>query len=284
MSSPRRVGLPDSLRMRHDSHFVDQLIRPSGMPVGRMLPVEDLDPNPSQPRQEMGDLAELTASVQAKGLLEPILVRPVGGRYQIVAGERRYKAAIDAGLSEVPCIVRACSDAEVMELALIENLQRKDLSSFEEADGLKALAEQHGLTHEQMAERLGKSRTSITESISISGIPDEVRELCRLADISSKSVLLQILRQKDVSEMTALIARLQREGKTRQAARKILKKELAKKGRGRPKNYSFVFKPKDKVFTLALQFRKSEVERDEIIAALRAVIAELTAVAAGRAD
>jgi len=232
----------------------------------------------------MGDLTELTASVQEKGLLEPILVRPVGGRYQIIAGERRYKAAIEAGLAEVPCIVRACSDSEVMELALIENLQRKDLSPFEEAEGLRALAEQHGLTHEQMAARLGRSRTSITESISIAGIPDEVRELCRLADISSKSILLQILRQRDVSEMTALIAKLQRDGKTRQAARKIVKKESEKKGRGRPKNYSFVFKPKDKVFTLALQFRKGEVERDEIIAALKAVIEELTAMSSGKAN
>jgi ParB family chromosome partitioning protein len=263
--------------MRHDSHFVDQLIRPSGMPVGRMLPVEDLDPNPNQPRHEMGDMTELTASVQEKGLLEPIIVRPVGGRYQIIAGERRHKAAMEAGLSEVPCIVRACSDSEVMELALIENLQRKDLSPFEEAEGLKALAEQHGLTHEQMAERIGKSRTSITESMSLAGIPDEVRELCRLADISSKSVLLQILRKKDVHEMTAFIAQLQREGKTRQAARRIMKKEVEKK-RGRPRSYSFVFKPKDKVFTLALKFRKGEVERDEIIAALKAVIADLTAM------
>jgi len=164
VSSPRRIGLPETLRMRHDVHFVDQLGRPGGEPVGRMVPIEDVEPNPHQPRQHMGDLTELIASVREKGVLEPILVRPRGARFQIIAGERRYRAAIEAGLAEIPCIVRETSDSETMEIALIENLQRKDLSAFEEADGLKTLAESYGYTHEAMAERLGKSRTSITET------------------------------------------------------------------------------------------------------------------------
>ena len=132
MSSPRprRFGLPETVRMRHDPHFVDQLGRPSGLPVGQLVPIEDLTPNPQQPRHVMGDLSELVASVREKGILEPILVRPVGSRYQIIAGERRYRAAIEAGLAEVPCIVRDSSDAETMEIALVENLQRKDLSAF----------------------------------------------------------------------------------------------------------------------------------------------------------
>jgi ParB family transcriptional regulator, chromosome partitioning protein len=148
--------------MRHDSHFVDQLGRPGGSPVGRLIPIEDVLANPNQPRQTLGDLSELAASVRQKGILEPILVRPKGGRFEIIAGERRFRAAVEAGLAEIPCIVRETSDAETMELALIENLQRKDLSPFEEADGLKALAETHGYTHEKMAEKLGKSRSSLT--------------------------------------------------------------------------------------------------------------------------
>ncbi len=159
MSNLRRVGLPETLRMRHDSHFVEQLARPGGVAIGRLVPIEDLLPNPNQPRQSVGDLSELVASVREKGVLEPILVRPLGGRFQIIAGERRYRAATEAGLVEVPCVVREADDAEVMEIALVENLQRRDLTPFEEADGLSVLAETYEYTHEKMAEKLGKSRT-----------------------------------------------------------------------------------------------------------------------------
>ena len=106
MSSPRRLGLPEALRMRHDTHFVDQLGRPGGVPVGRLIPLEDIDPNPNQPRQALGDLSELVASIREKGVLEPILVRPRGSRFQIIAGERRYRAASELALAEIPCIVR----------------------------------------------------------------------------------------------------------------------------------------------------------------------------------
>ncbi len=201
MSSPRRLGLPETIRMRHDTHFVDQLARPGGEAIGRLIPIEDIEPNPDQPRQALGDLAELTASVREKGILEPLLVRKVGGRFEIIAGERRYRAAIEAGLSELPCVIRETSDAEMMELALVENLQRKDLTAFEEADGLKVLAEKYGYTHEAMAEKLGKSRSSITETLSLGAMPEDVRQMCRLADIQSKSVLLQIVRQGDREKM-----------------------------------------------------------------------------------
>src|SRR5512137_944546 len=179
MSSPRRIGLPDTVRMRHDTHFVDQLMRPSGETVGRLIPVEDIEPNPHQPRQTLGDLAELTASIREKGVLEPLLVRRHGSRFQIIAGERRYRAAIEADISELPCVVRESSDAEAMEIALVENLQRKDLTPFEEADGLKVLAETYGYTHEDMAEKLGKSRSTVTESLALAAMPEEIRERCR---------------------------------------------------------------------------------------------------------
>lgn len=275
MSSPRRIGLPDTLRMRHDTHFVDQLGRPSGSPVGKLIPVEDVDPNPHQPRQVLGDLSELTASIREKGLLEPILVRPIEGRYQIIAGERRYRAALEAGLDEVPCVVREASDAETMELALIENLQRKDLTPFEEADGLKLLAESYGYTHETMAERLGKSRSSVTEILALTAMPREVREVCRLADIGSKSLLLQIVRQSSPEKMIGLIQKLQQEGPTRAEARK-LSRESKGKAKGRPRSFVFKYQPKEKSFRLALQFKKSQVPREEIVRALQAIIEELT--------
>lgn len=277
MSSPRRIGLPDSLRMRHDIHFVDQLSRPGGVPVGRLIPTEDLEPNPHQPRQAMGDLSELVASIKEKGILEPILVRPRGSRFQIIAGERRFRAGCEAGLAEIPCMVRDASDAEVMELALVENLQRRDLSAFEEADGLKALAETYGYTHEKMAQRLGKSRTSITEALSLTAMPGEIRELCRLADIHSKSLLLQIVRQSDPAKMVALIERLQSEGgatRTREAARRLAR-ESKGRAKGRPKYYVYRFQPREKSYTLSLQFKKAQVPREELIRVLQSILDEL---------
>ena len=274
MSRPQRVGLPDSLRMRHEPHFVDQLSRPSGIPIGRLIALEDIDPNPKQPRRSMGDLSELIASVREKGVLEPILVRPFGSRFQIIAGERRYRAAGEAGLAEIPCIVRETGDAETMELALIENLQREDLSPFEEADGLHALAETHGYTHERMAERLGRSRSSITEALSLTHMPAEVREQCRRADIRSKSLLLQIVRQSEPAKMLALLERLNEEGGTRQDARRIAK-QVAGKARGRARNYVFRHQPSGKSFALSLKFRKTQVAREEIVRALQSVIEDL---------
>jgi ParB family chromosome partitioning protein len=263
--------------MRHDVHFVDQLGRPGGSPIGRLVPIEDIEPNPNQPRQAPGDLSELIASIREKGILEPILVRPAGSRFQIIAGERRYRAALEVGLAEIPCVVREASDAETMEIALIENLQRKDLSPFEEADGLKTLADTYGYTHEKMAERIGKSRSSLTETLSLTAMPDEVRELCRLADIASKSLLLQIVRQSDPRKMVAMVEQLQREGATREAARRLAREAKPRAAaKGRPRRYVFRYQPQEKSFSLSLHFRKSQVPRDEVVRALQAVIEDLT--------
>jgi ParB family chromosome partitioning protein len=275
VSSPRRIGLPNTVRMRHDTHFVDQLVRPSGESIGQVIPLEEITPNPNQPRQNLGDLSELIASIREKGVLEPLLVRKVGGRYQIVAGERRYRAALDAGLDEVPCIVRDASDAEVMEIALIENLQRKDLTPFEEADGLKALAENYNYTHEMMAQKLGKSRSSVTEILSLTAMPDDVRELCRLADIRSKSVLLQIVRQGDSRKMVLFLERLRDEGTTRAEARRLTRATSGKKSRGRPKNFVFKYEPKGRGIALSLKFKRPEVERAEIIEVLENLLDSL---------
>jgi len=267
-------GLPETLRMRHDEHYVEALAASAGDPVGRIVPIELLDPNPNQPRQVMGDLSELMASVAEKGIIEPLIVRQRGARYQIIAGERRYHAAVQVGLRDVPVIVREVDDAEVMELALVENLQRKDLTAFEESEALHQLAHRCNYTHEDMARKLGKSRTSITESLSLANMPDEVRNLCRLADITSKSTLLQIVRQADQQKMIALVERLAGQGTaTREAARR----ETAKPATGRPKYFVFAFKPPTKSFDLRLSFKKSRVEKDEIITALENIIKELRA-------
>jgi ParB family chromosome partitioning protein len=268
---PRR-GLPETIAMRHDEHYVEALAASAGTPVGRMIPIEQLDPNPNQPRQVMGDLSELIASIAEKGIIEPLVVRPRGERFQIIAGERRYQAAVQAGLHELPVVIRDVDDTEVLELALIENLQRKDLTPFEEAEALHGLADSCGYTHEDLARRLGKSRTSVTESLALNGMPEEVRNLCRLADISSKSLLLQVVRQDTPEKMTALIEKIASQGG---ATRQQMREATAKPKAGRPKHYVFAFRPPTKAFNLKLSFNKSRASRDEIIDALEAIIKDL---------
>ncbi len=269
---PKR-GLPETVRMRHDAHYVEALAAPGGQPVGRMVSIEQLEPNPNQPRQVMGDLSELISSVTEKGVIEPLIVRQRGSRYEIIAGERRYHAAIQAGLQDLPVVIRDVDDAEMLELALVENIQRKDLTAFEEAEALHALAHRCGYTHEDLARKLGKSRTSITESLSLNNMPSDVRDLCRLADISSKSLLLQIVRQSDPGKMKALAEQLAKDGGA--PTREALRKQTAKPKPGRPKAFVFSFRPPTKTFDLKMSFRKGQVEKDEIINALEAILQEL---------
>ena len=267
-------GLPISLKMRHDEHYVDALANSAGTPIGRLVPIDRIDPHPEQPRQVMGDLSELMASISEKGIIEPLVVRQRGSRFQIIAGERRYQAAVRIGLRELPVVIREVDDTEIIEVALVENIQRKDLGPFEEAEAMSSLAEKCGYTHEDLAKRLGKSRTTITESMTLASMPDEVRNLCRLADISSKSLLLQVVRQQTPQKMIAFIEQLTRDGHTgptREQARKV----AAKPQLGRPKAFVFQYKAPTKNFNLKLQFRKSEVDRTEVIAALEGIIAEL---------
>jgi ParB family chromosome partitioning protein len=262
------------LRMRHDEHYVEALAASAGAPVGLMVGIDLLDPNPHQPRQVMGDLSELMASVSEKGIIEPLIVRQRGARYQIIAGERRYHAAVQVGLRELPVIVREVDDHEVMEIALVENLQRKDLTAFEEAEALHQLARRCSYSHEDMARKLGKSRTSITESLSLNAMPEEVRNVCRLADITSKSTLLQIVRQTDPKKMLALVERLVSQGGTTRAD---ARKQTAKAALGRPKPFVFAFRPQSKTFNLRMSFSKSRVDKAEIIEALEAIIRDLRA-------
>jgi len=217
-----RRGLPDFRKMRHDRHFVEELASKSVVGVGVMLPVGQIETNKEQPRSQLGDLTELTESIRQKGVLEPLLVRKVGpSRYQLVAGERRFHAAIAAGLTEVPCIELTISDQEALEVALVENLQRRDLSPFEEAEGYRTLVEKYGYTHEDVARAVGKSRTSITETLTLLNIPPAIRDLCRHADITAKSKLLVIARAKSIDEMERLVQAVLEEGADRTALRAL---------------------------------------------------------------
>jgi ParB family transcriptional regulator, chromosome partitioning protein len=271
----KRRGLPVEARMRHDSHFVESLAERFGESLGRYIQIEDIETNPDQPRTNVGDLSELKDSITARGVLEPLLVRPVpGGRYRIIAGERRFRAAMEAGLAEVPCIELDVSDSDVLEIALIENLHRKDLHPFEEAEGFAGLADRHGYTQQQIAVAIGKSRVSVTESMSLLDIPEELRDECRHADIAAKSVLLEIARLKDPEEMREAVHAIVR-GSTRDDLR-ARKKDGASPSR-RAKRFAFVYKPKGGPYKLALSFAKARVEKSELIHALRDVIRQLEA-------
>lgn len=262
-----KKGLPENFRLRHDSHYVELLTsRGAGAPVGRMIPIDKLAPNPLQPRVEIGDLTELVLSIREKGVLEPLLVRPsdVGGRFMIISGERRYRASLEVGLAELPCIEMDVDEREVAEISLIENLQRKDLTAFEEADGLVALAKRFGYKHEEIARKLGKARTSVTETISIASIPPDVRDMCRRADISSKSMLLQVARQPTDEEMREFVYKIGAAGLTRDQAREM------RQGKPAPvRNFSYQYDDPDNEWSLTVKFRRPEATNEEVAEILK---------------
>lgn len=276
MSSTTKMrGLPLQKRMRHDHHFVDSLTRGALAPVGRMIALDQIDTLPEQPRRQMGNLADLVASIKEKGVLEPILVRRDGIRYRIIAGERRFRASRDAGLTQIPCIEIDVDDKGTLEISLIENLQRRDLSPIEEARGIKQLSDKFLYTHEEVARKLGKSRSAITEVLSLTQIPEEVIEYCQEYGIVSRSHLLAIAHQPHTESMLALAEQIRTQHLTRDDVRK-LRRPSPEEGRpGRPKHFVFKYRAEDRRFAFSLRFSKAEVSRDEIIGTLRELLRSL---------
>jgi ParB family transcriptional regulator, chromosome partitioning protein len=269
-------GLPERATMRHDAHFVEELTRRSGRHVGSMLPLQWIEPNAEQPRTQLGNIEELAASVLEKGVLEPILVRQIApNRYQIISGERRYRAATLAGLDEIPAIELDADDKETLEIALIENIQRKDLTPFEEAEGLLLLQQKFGYTHEKISTVIGKSRTTVTETLLINEIPDRIRAMCREAGISNKSVLVQIARAEDENAMEAIVRAVAAGELTRADVRKQTATKPEPKKSGRPKNFVWQVRDKSLPFSFNLAFKKPNVEKDEIVDALRELLRRL---------
>ena len=263
--------------MRHDAHYVEELAQHRPAQIGRMISVDKLDPNPEQPRVEFGDLTELTASIAEKGVLEPLLVKPnrLTGRWMIIAGERRWRSAQRAGLKEVPCVEMEVDEGTVAEIALIENMQRKDLTVWEEADGLLSLIERFGYSHEDVAKKVGKSRSTVTEALSIARIPADVREICTGGEINAKSSLLQIVRQPDDDSMRRLAKQIASQGLNRNDAREARRQDMGPRVVPDSKPFTYKYSDPDKQFTLEVRFRQSKVEGDEIAAVLRAVADEL---------
>jgi ParB family chromosome partitioning protein len=268
-----KAGLPMGVKMRHDSHYVDQIAAKSRS-VGRTISIESIYPNPEQPRTEFGDLTELTESIREKGVLEPLLVKPTDdGRFMIIAGERRWRSSKLAGLTEVPCIEMDLDDQGVAEIALIENLQRKDLNIWEEADGLAALASKFGYTQEEISKKISKSRSTVTELMTVAGLPDDIRVRCRDANIASKSTLLEIARQFDDAAMHEFLDGLQSGKVVPKTKQRTEATTAAKSTETRVSNghgYSFTFTGKDPAFELELRFKGESRTRAEILRALKA--------------
>jgi ParB family chromosome partitioning protein len=265
--------------MRHDAHYVEELAGPRTSSVGRLIALELLDPNPEQPRVEIGDLSELTASIKEKGVLEPLLVKPTRatGRWMIIAGERRWRASKAAGLREVPCIEMDVDERTVAEIALIENMQRKDLTAWEEADGLLALCEKFGYTHDDVAKKVGKSRTTVTEALSIASMPEKIREVCRRADINAKSTLLQIIRQPDEGSMMQLLGEITSKNLSRDEARaaRRAKIEGRQEGEKPPQPYVYTYADPAKNYRVEVRFKSQAAGEAEVRFALQSALSNL---------
>lgn len=270
----KRSGLPQAVKMRHDDHYVDLLTsRPSG-PTIRMIFISKIYPNPRQARSELGNIKELEASIKSKGILEPIIVRPKDGRYEIIAGERRFIASKSAGLQELPCIVMDIKDHEAMEVSLVENLQRKDLDVYEEADGLNSLIDIYGYNHKQISEKIGKARSTITEILSIVKMPEELRNLCKKFKITSRSTLIEISKQKNKDDMAKLVKEIIQRNLKREDTRELSKKIKGYSRKIRPFVYNYRG-TEDEFYKLRIEFRKEEVNKEEIIRILSEIIEKL---------
>jgi ParB family chromosome partitioning protein len=184
-----------------------------------------ISPNPYQPRKHFDPerLAELSESIKKKGVLQPVIIRKGdGGEVFLVAGERRLRAAKMAGLEKIPAILTKGNPAEI---ALIENLQRENLSPVEEAEALARMAEEFYYTQEQLAAVVGKARSTITETLSINKLPEAIKEECRRADIYPRRLLVEIAKQETPEEMTALFARVKEGGLKSDQVRTIARKQ-----------------------------------------------------------
>ena len=180
--TPKKGGLGKGL----DALFADNATESEGQSI--TLKISEIEPNRYQPRKEFDEaaLAELADSILQHGILQPLIIRPVaGGGYQLVAGERRWRASRMAGLTEVPAIIKELTDSEMMELALIENLQREDLNSIEEAEGYKSLMDTYGFTQEEVSKRVGKSRPTVANSMRLLNLPEEILDFVRTNKLSA---------------------------------------------------------------------------------------------------
>jgi ParB family chromosome partitioning protein len=197
------------------------------------IPLADIFPSPLQPRQEFraDQLSDLVESIRERGIIQPLIVRKSGGKFELIAGERRWRASQIVGLVEAPAIVRKASDQEVLELALIENLQREDLNPIEEAGAYARLSKEFGLTQEEISRRVGKSRASIANSMRLLDLDADVQSMVRqsLISVGHAKVLLSL---KSKEEQKLLADVIIRQSASVRAAEKLAATQLSKTGGG----------------------------------------------------
>lgn len=223
MGKPKLTGLGRGL----DAILVDSDYSPSGDSITSVR-INDVEPNREQPRKQFPteELEALSDSIVKYGVISPITVRRVGERYVIIAGERRWRAARMAGLSEIPVIIISADDKKAAEIALVENIQRSDLNPVEEAQAYAALIDQYGLTQEEVAEQIGKSRSSVTNSLRLLDLPDAVLSMLAAGKLSSghAKVLLGI---KDGEKLKAAAEKVAEGKLSVRETEKLVKQLLA---------------------------------------------------------
>jgi len=264
----KKVGLPEFIKMKHDHHLVDEISLRTKTPVIRNIPVEKIMPNQMQPRRDMGDLKELTNSIKENGIIEPVIVKPKDGNFEIIAGERRFRAAKEAGMTEIPCIEHDIPDNEALEMSIVENIQRKDLNVFEQAYSVRSLAEIYGYTHEEIAKKIGKSRVTVTELIKVTELPAEIRDKCLQLGIDSKSFLLELAKTSDLEKMNDILSQY---GK-KPVSREVVKEQRKPDG---PKTFRFNFLSEDKKVKINFHFRQEKVDREKVIEVLEKLIRDI---------
>lgn len=218
--SAKKGGLGRGL----EAIFMDNEMQENHSPI--RVKITEIQPNRDQPRRDFDEesLTGLAESITQHGILQPLLVRPLlEGGYQIVAGERRYRASRMAGLMEVPVVVRELDDAQVMELALIENLQREDLSPLEEAKGYKTLIDSYHFTQEDVAKSVGKSRPAISNTLRLLTLPEQIQEQLERGDIDAGHART-LLAVEDEKEMLKMAEQVGKQGLSVRELEKMVKK------------------------------------------------------------
>lgn len=274
----KKVGLPDFVKSRHDSHFVEEISSRTRTSIIRKIPVEKIVANLMQPRKDFGNIDELARSIGEKGILEPILVRAKEGKFEIIAGERRFRAAKIAGLREIPCIEFEVPDNEALELSIIENIQRKDLNVYEQAYSLKSLSDIYGYTHEEIAEKLGKSRVTISELLRITDLPPDIVQKCQQLKIESKTFLIELAKVEDKSEMFEILEKYKEKPFSRDEIKERRRTAKLPTQKTKTGEFKFKFTSPDKKVKLNFNIKSDESEvnkKDLLIIVLNDLIDEI---------
>ncbi len=242
--------------------FAENAVEEQGKTV--TLRISEIEPNRDQPRKQFDEaaLADLSASIAQHGVLQPLLVRPLpSGRYQLVAGERRWRASRMAGLTEVPVVVREMSEQEAAELALIENLQRQDLNPMEEAVGYRTLMEQYGMTQEEAAQAVNKSRPAVANALRLLNLPSEIAELVREGKLSAGHARTLLAFETPQAQKEAAAAVLAQDLSVR-ALEKMVKSSRAKTKPGTPHRREALYDEVELVLTEQLGRRVRVLDKD----------------------